>query len=241
MTFKNKEIHCTDCGTQFGFSAEEQSFYAQKGLDHEPRRCKQCRTARRGKNQGRRQGQTHSPGAARQASPPQTTPSGHQSRNGSSQRGGGPFVRHSRQNSHGSASRTPWVCEDREPRRAGIWQPRHGKSQPTDAPLFKAHFGPSPRDRSLQGDRQGRPGARTGNSRQVRQGSRTGDSGQDRRDAKPLVLHDAICSACKTATQVPFKPNGFSPVYCRTCLPKHKEQKSRPQKPVPGSQVHRQG
>lgn len=214
MTLRDKEIHCTDCGTQFGFSVEEQSFYAQKGLDHEPRRCKQCRTVRRTKNRGGRRGQPRSGGV---------------SLHESSQHGAGPFVRHNRHNSHGRTRRIPWVLEDLEPRRAGIWQPRHGKSLPRDAPLFKADFGPSPRDRSQQGNGQERPWQRNGNSR------------QDRRDPKQLVLHDAVCSDCTTATQVPFKPNGFSPVYCRTCLPKHKPQKPRPQRPARGGQAHRHG
>lgn len=214
MTFKDREIQCNDCGTQFGFSAEEQSFYAQKGLDHDPRRCKQCRTVRRNTKRGGRQGQPRSSGVGLQES---------------SRHGGGPFVRHSRHNSHGSTSRIPWIWEDREPRRAGIWQPRHGKSLPMDAPLFKASFGPSAGDRSLQGNGQERRGHRSGNSR------------NDRGDPKQLVLHDAICSDCSTATQVPFKPNGYSPVYCRTCLPRHKAQKPRPQRPARGRQAHHNG
>ena len=31
-------------------------------------------------------------------------------------------------------------------------------------------------------------------------------------------LHDATCAACGTATQVPFKPSGDRPVYCRDCF-----------------------
>ena len=40
----DKEIQCTTCGTLFGFSAEEQEFYASKGFQ-EPRKCKPCRDA----------------------------------------------------------------------------------------------------------------------------------------------------------------------------------------------------
>jgi len=214
MTFRDKEIHCSDCGTRFGFSAEEQSFYAQKGLDHEPRRCKPCRSARKSKTRDGRHEPSRPPAA--RGNPP-------------SPQDGGPFVRHSRHNSHGSPRRTPWVLEEREQRPAGIWQPRHGKSPTGDAPLFKADFGPSPHDRSLPGNGPGRRGQRNGNSRPDRQG----------RGPRAIVLHDAVCSDCKAATQVPFKPNRSSPVYCRTCLPKHKTQKPGPRQPARGGQAHR--
>ncbi|MBA3531916.1 MAG: zinc-ribbon domain containing protein [Ardenticatenales bacterium] len=31
-------------------------------------------------------------------------------------------------------------------------------------------------------------------------------------------LYEVECSECGTLTQVPFKPRGHSPVYCRTCF-----------------------
>ena len=43
MEFTDKTIVCKDCGTEFVFSAKEQEFYQQKGLEHEPKRCKDCR------------------------------------------------------------------------------------------------------------------------------------------------------------------------------------------------------
>jgi CxxC-x17-CxxC domain-containing protein len=33
-------------------------------------------------------------------------------------------------------------------------------------------------------------------------------------------LHDAICADCGETTQVPFKPSGDRPVYCRDCYQK---------------------
>lgn len=33
-------------------------------------------------------------------------------------------------------------------------------------------------------------------------------------------LHDAVCASCGTQTQVPFKPTGERPVYCRDCFRK---------------------
>lgn len=46
-------------------------------------------------------------------------------------------------------------------------------------------------------------------------GGRSGGFGSSARE-----MHDVTCSACGTNTQVPFKPNGSKPVYCRDCFRK---------------------
>ncbi len=33
-------------------------------------------------------------------------------------------------------------------------------------------------------------------------------------------MHDAICAGCGAETQVPFRPSGDRPVYCRECFAK---------------------
>ena len=38
---------CKDCGAEFVFTAGEQEFYAEKGFQNEPTRCKECRQARK--------------------------------------------------------------------------------------------------------------------------------------------------------------------------------------------------
>ncbi len=45
-------------------------------------------------------------------------------------------------------------------------------------------------------------------------GSRGGSFGS------PREMHEAVCSACGVTTQVPFKPSGAKPVYCRECFRK---------------------
>lgn len=47
MAFEDKNIVCKDCGNEFVFTAGEQEFYAEKGFENEPVRCKQCRNARK--------------------------------------------------------------------------------------------------------------------------------------------------------------------------------------------------
>lgn len=47
MSFQDKSLQCADCGMTFTFSAEEQEFYASKGFENEPKRCPDCRRARK--------------------------------------------------------------------------------------------------------------------------------------------------------------------------------------------------
>ena len=52
MSFQDKSIQCSDCGTIFTFSAREQEFFAAKGLTNEPKRCPQCRKAKKQQRRG---------------------------------------------------------------------------------------------------------------------------------------------------------------------------------------------
>jgi hypothetical protein len=47
MSFEDKSIRCADCGTTFTFTAGEQDFFATKGFTNEPKRCPQCRRAKK--------------------------------------------------------------------------------------------------------------------------------------------------------------------------------------------------
>ena len=47
MAFEDKTLVCKDCGNEFIFSAGEQEFYAEKGFENEPARCRDCRDKRR--------------------------------------------------------------------------------------------------------------------------------------------------------------------------------------------------
>ncbi len=51
--FEDKTLVCKDCGSEFIFTAGEQEFYAEKGFQNEPSRCKPCRDQRKA-NGGRR-------------------------------------------------------------------------------------------------------------------------------------------------------------------------------------------
>ncbi len=47
MEFTDKTLVCQDCDNEFVFTAGEQAFYKEKGLENEPKRCKECREKRK--------------------------------------------------------------------------------------------------------------------------------------------------------------------------------------------------
>lgn len=50
--YQDKTLVCKDCGQEFTFTAGEQEFYAEKGFQNEPARCKDCRNARKASTNG---------------------------------------------------------------------------------------------------------------------------------------------------------------------------------------------
>ena len=46
MSYEDKNLTCAECNTTFVFSADDQSFHAEKGYT-DPKRCTSCRAARR--------------------------------------------------------------------------------------------------------------------------------------------------------------------------------------------------
>ncbi len=54
--------------------------------------------------------------------------------------------------------------------------------------------------------------------RDKRKMARTGSS----RGSRERKLYDVVCADCGQDTQVPFKPSGDRPVYCKDCYQKHR-------------------
>ena len=48
------------------------------------------------------------------------------------------------------------------------------------------------------------------------------NKGGFRKDFGPREMHKATCSECGKECEVPFKPSGDRPVYCRDCFAKRK-------------------
>ena len=55
IMFEDKTLKCKECGADFIFTAGEQEFYAEKGFQNEPQRCKACRDARKNAARGPRE------------------------------------------------------------------------------------------------------------------------------------------------------------------------------------------
>jgi CxxC-x17-CxxC domain-containing protein len=47
VPFTDKTLTCVDCGASFTFTAEDQQYHADKGFANEPKRCPDCRRARK--------------------------------------------------------------------------------------------------------------------------------------------------------------------------------------------------
>ena len=47
MSYQDKQITCSDCGTTFTFGVRDQEFFASKGFTNEPKRCPSCRAAKK--------------------------------------------------------------------------------------------------------------------------------------------------------------------------------------------------
>nr|WP_092074337.1 zinc-ribbon domain containing protein [Dendrosporobacter quercicolus]NSL49241.1 zinc-ribbon domain containing protein [Dendrosporobacter quercicolus DSM 1736]SDM89106.1 CxxC-x17-CxxC domain-containing protein [Dendrosporobacter quercicolus] len=56
MAFQDKTLKCKDCGEDFVFTEGEQEFYAEKGFENEPARCRSCRDSRKRSREG---GESH--------------------------------------------------------------------------------------------------------------------------------------------------------------------------------------
>jgi CxxC-x17-CxxC domain-containing protein len=49
LAIEPKTLNCSDCGADFVFTVEEQELFKSKGYTNEPKRCPECRAARKAK------------------------------------------------------------------------------------------------------------------------------------------------------------------------------------------------
>ena len=47
MDLQDKALTCVSCGLEFIFTAGEQRFFAEKGFEHDPKRCQKCKARRK--------------------------------------------------------------------------------------------------------------------------------------------------------------------------------------------------
>ena len=53
--YQDETLKCRDCGNEFVFTAGEQEFYASRGFENKPSRCKECRAAKKNAQKGARE------------------------------------------------------------------------------------------------------------------------------------------------------------------------------------------
>lgn len=61
MSYQDRTLTCQDCNQPFTFSADDQSYHAEKGFTNEPKRCQSCRQSRRNERGGNGGGYGSSP------------------------------------------------------------------------------------------------------------------------------------------------------------------------------------
>ena len=47
MPYADRTLSCVDCGAEFTYSVADQEFHASRGFTNEPKRCPDCRRARK--------------------------------------------------------------------------------------------------------------------------------------------------------------------------------------------------
>jgi CxxC-x17-CxxC domain-containing protein len=52
MSFQDKTLECSDCSKAFTFSTAEQEQFQSRGYTNEPKRCPECRQARKAERYG---------------------------------------------------------------------------------------------------------------------------------------------------------------------------------------------
>ena len=70
----------------------------------------------------------------------------------------------------------------------------------------------------------GRPSQKPAEIRPFQPPGQTHSHGLVRQDSsyRERIMHKAICADCHKECEVPFKPSGDRPVYCKECFSKHK-------------------
>ncbi len=50
MVYQEESLTCVECNNSFAFTAEEQAYHAERGFTNKPKRCSDCRQARRSRS-----------------------------------------------------------------------------------------------------------------------------------------------------------------------------------------------
>jgi CxxC-x17-CxxC domain-containing protein len=201
MGFENIKLRCIQCGSDFEFTANEQAFFAERGLSTPPKRCKACRKAHKSQSQRHNQGSGiyRSP-AFGQSAPNEDQGRGH--RKGPQFRGKGRLQDY----------RSP-AFRDLD---------RRNFEEEYRSPAFRDI------DRVKPEDEYRSPGFREYEGLDVR-GEYRSPGFQDPRDQKydERPMFQIICAGCEQKAMVPFLPEEKEgPHYCQECYAKERKRQA---------------
>ncbi len=192
----DQQIKCGDCGGSFAFTDSERAFYESKGLASPPKRCPQCRKARKLANPERRAG-----GFGGAGGPSRGRSGGGGQRNG----GGGAGLRAG----PGAASEgRGWGKPNFRPSYAP-----HSAGRPS--------VGLKGRDPRLGGSQpRGRESPNVAHDVDGSASLPESARGTIKAESSPRRTRpkfDITCASCKAHAQVPFKPLEGREVFCQAC------------------------
>lgn len=216
--YRDERIVCVGCGTSFLFSAAEAAIYAERGLAGPPKRCKDCRRARK---------------EQRAREPQEARRGDHQPRSMNANARIGARPDHRGDARGRMPAHTGDADEYRSPMQDSFRPPHVGYSggYGNSAP---AHRGP-PRGRTFHNDGnyrapafQDRQGRGAPNGSRARGGDDIGNSrprsaprapAPVAAKAEPRVrpMFSITCNSCGVESQVPFKPDEGREVFCQAC------------------------
>ncbi len=218
---RDERLECVSCGNSFIFTAAEAERFLERGLSMPPKRCHDCRRAR--KEQQQRDGF--------QGGPNRYGDSRFRSEGRPYRADGGGYSGGYRSP---RAGYTGDVNEYRSPMGMGHspsgGSPRHGMGGGSEyrSPMSGNVGGARPFDRSWSGDAQPHRSQGYGGTGGSRYDDRGYGMGRSPRPPRPYRQHDdselgprqmysITCKSCGVESQVPFRPDEGRDVFCQPC------------------------
>lgn len=79
----------------------------------------------------------------------------------------------------------------------------------------------------FKSNRGGKFGGKSGGNGDKKYASRSFGRSFEKRERGPKELHSTTCAECGKPCEVPFKPSGAKPVFCRDCFNKEEQGEER--------------
>lgn len=226
--YRDERIVCVSCGSSFVFTAAEAAHFAERGLSAPPKRCRDCRRARKEQQQGGRPQGGFAPrndmrggrGGSYDARPvygeggermPRHTGDANEYRSP---------MQVGNSASYGNSAAYP---EYRGPMQGGP-----PTSQSEYRGPMQGGYGPrgpgrqrsrGPRVAAVDDGNYRAPAFRDAHFAQRGQGRRPdrGEGGPPRGDVRPREMFSITCNSCGAESQVPFRPDEGRDVFCQAC------------------------